>query len=147
MYKKCCRCQKNWSEEDFNWKIKNIKRSPYCKECSREYIRDHYSKNKDYYKRKTKIRNILNKKELQTFIKTYLKTHPCIDCNESDIVVLEFDHKDKKLKFDSIAMMVRRKLSLKKIQEEIAKCEVRCANCHRRKTAKETNNWKTQMRP
>ena len=65
-----------------------------------------------------------------------------MDCGESDILVLEFDH-TKKEKDGDISYMVWRR-SLKVIQEEITKCEVRCANCHRRKTHKEkdTNLWK-----
>lgn len=65
----------------------------------------------------------------------YKKTHPCVDCGESDPVVLEFDHqRDKK---NWIANMLGSNVSHKKILDEIAKCVVRCANCHRRKTAKQ----------
>lgn len=69
-----------------------------------------------------------------SFISSYLKVHPCLDCGEKDIVVLEFDHRgDKKY---SIADM-RDNYCLEVVQAEVAKCDVRCANCHRRKTAKE----------
>jgi hypothetical protein len=63
----------------------------------------------------------------------YFESHSCVDCGETDPVVLEFDHlRDKS--FD-----VGRKLihtTWKTILDEIAKCEVVCANCHRRRTAR-----------
>jgi hypothetical protein len=64
-----------------------------------------------------------------------------VDCGETDPVVLEFDHVRGEKKGE-IAMMVRVD-GWDKIVEEMAKCELRCANCHRRKTAKQLG-WKIQ---
>ena len=59
--------------------------------------------------------------------------HPCVDCGETDPIVLEFDHlRDKKF---SIAKGWRGH-EWQKVLDEIAKCEVVCANCHRRRTAR-----------
>ena len=69
-------------------------------------------------------------------------THPCIDCGENDILVLEFDHRDKKVKTGDINSIIRNSGSLEKLTEEISKCDVRCANCQRRKTAREIVSWK-----
>ena len=68
----------------------------------------------------------------------------CIDCGEKDILVLEFDHVVGN-KSMNISEMRSGLYSLKKIAEEIAKCEVRCANCHRRKTAKTFTYWKVKF--
>ena len=68
----------------------------------------------------------------------YLSTHPCIDCNESDPIVLDFDHRDSKTKKFNISRAVggsHRGWDL--IKREIDKCDVRCANCHRRRTYKQ----------
>jgi hypothetical protein len=65
---------------------------------------------------------------------SYLQTHPCVDCGETDVVVLEFDHV-RGCKERTISSMLVQGYSFAKILEEIAKCDVRCANCHRRKTA------------
>jgi hypothetical protein len=68
----------------------------------------------------------------------YLATHPCVDCGESDIVCLEFDHV-RGTKRGDIAHMLGDH-SWQVIAAELQKCDVRCANCHRRKTA-EQRGW------
>jgi hypothetical protein len=69
-----------------------------------------------------------------------LLKHPCIDCGETDPVVLDFDHV-RGIKRKAVALMIK-DFSWENIQLEIEKCEVRCANCHRRKTSKENNSFK-----
>ena len=59
-----------------------------------------------------------------------------MDCGETDPVILEFDHV-RGQKVGSLSNMAFRQFSLAKLDAEIAKCEVRCANCHKRKTARE----------
>jgi len=61
--------------------------------------------------------------------------HPCVDCGECDPIVLQFDHTRGK-KFN-IGDAGRKGLSLPVVLREISKCEVRCANCHQRKTARD----------
>ncbi|MBD2564531.1 HNH endonuclease [Nostoc linckia FACHB-391] len=58
----------------------------------------------------------------------------CVDCGEADPIVLEFDHIQQK-KY-GISRMVYAGMGVDSISKEIEKCEVRCANCHRRATAK-----------
>jgi len=73
----------------------------------------------------------------------YLLKNPCIDCGEKDPIVLDFDHTNPKEKKGNISSWVASSTrSWETILEEIAKCQIRCANCHRRKTHKE-NNFKT----
>jgi hypothetical protein len=74
----------------------------------------------------------VNKFLTRDHVDSYLREHPCIDCGEKDILVLDFDHvRDIKLK--SISAMLRQGATLDQIKLEIAKCDVRCANCHRRR--------------
>lgn len=68
----------------------------------------------------------------------YLEGHPCVDCGESDTLVLEFDHLDRTQKEANIAVLLQdRKISWEEMLQEIRKCEVRCVNCHRRRTARQ----------
>ena len=69
---------------------------------------------------------------LKGMLVEYLSEHPCVDCGESDPIVLEFDHVEGKTMNVSKMRSQRYKWSV--IVKEIAKCEVRCANCHRRTT-------------
>lgn len=69
------------------------------------------------------------------FIIEYLIMHPCVDCGETNPLVLQFDHVNDNKKL-SISTMVSQRYSLKTIAKEIEKCEVRCANCHTIETMK-----------
>ncbi len=69
----------------------------------------------------------------------YVVAHPCVDCGESDPVVLEFDHVVGEKRYN-VADLVRSGRNWQYICKEIEKCEVRCANCHRRATAKRNGN-------
>ena len=142
--KECSKCKKEKSENEFNFKNKGlgIKHSE-CRECTRLFVKNHYNKNKDYYLKKTRKRNGVLRVEIFVYIRQYLSKNPCIDCGESDIVVLEFDHKGGDfIKIDAVSKLIRSRVSIDRIKEEISKCDVRCANCHRRKTAQDFGSYR-----
>jgi hypothetical protein len=60
--------------------------------------------------------------------------NPCVDCGLVDPLVMEFDHITG-TKTADVSNLVRDAAPLSVIVAEIAKCVVRCANCHRRRTA------------
>lgn len=107
----------------------------YCRECMSAYDKERY-RNRDgktKQRMKDKRRRIL--KRNRRFVFAYLQEHPCIDCGEEDPVVLDFDHqRDKHL---TVSQLLGRGVSIERLSAEIKKCEVRCANCHRRRTASE----------
>ena len=102
----------------------------------------HYYKNHDYYIKKAQKRNRLTRERNREYIWSYLKTHPCVDCGEKDIVVLTFDHIANKKA--NIGDMTHWRFGLVNLKKEIEKCAIRCANCHLRKTAKQFN-WKKSL--
>lgn len=139
--KECNRCHivKDDSEFSFRNRAKGTLQ-PYCKECKKEIDRELYSTN--HSDRQSKIRNRQNK--VQTELKNYLtelkKNSKCAICNENRWWVLDFHHtRDKKFNVSSLA---RRGCSLETFKEEINKCIIICANCHRDIHFKESNEYK-----
>jgi hypothetical protein len=109
------------------------------REKQREASRRHYAKHRDKVIAKAKVNSKVAKSRIRAYINNHLKANPCVDCGETNIVVLEFDHIGDD-KYFSISDATRHGYSIKKIEVEIAKCEVRCANCHRKKTY-ERSGW------
>jgi len=140
---KCCsKCGETKPLAEFNRKDRN-RLQPYCRACNSAYLKEHYAKNKPYYIAKARKNTRLSKINAVTWIWRYLETHPCVDCGETDPVVLQFDHVRGEKSF-AIATMVSTGFSVERIEAEIAKCDVRCANCHFRKTARE-RGWYRYM--
>jgi len=71
----------------------------------------------------------------------YLSARFCIDCGERDPIILEFDHIVRKDKKKQVSKMLSGHYSWEKVLVEIKKCEIRCANCHRRKTYSQLKYW------
>lgn len=136
MWKKCGRCQVLKMSSEFPIRgFRNPCPHTYCFPCQREYSREHYRKfGYLHNKRRHQNRQRYITRD-QHFVDEYLRAHPCVDCGESDSVVLEFDHVRLE-KLHNVSEMAMRGYPLSAIVAEIAKCEVRCANCHRRRTAR-----------
>lgn len=94
--------------------------------ADRRATRTYYDRNRDEVLRKRAIYHSRNRE----FVDAYLRSHPCVDCGETDRIVLTFDHVRGEKVSDVSAMIQSR--SLVNIADEIAKCEVRCCNCHMR---------------
>jgi hypothetical protein len=77
--------------------------------------------------------------EVYSFLKEYAKDG-CSICKEKEFACLDFDHIDNK--DYNISSMINRRYSLDKIKKELKKCQILCANCHRKKTAKEFGWYK-----
>jgi 5-methylcytosine-specific restriction endonuclease McrA len=91
-------------------------------------------KNRPDYVRRAVAQVKARREENRRQLYGYLLSHPCVDCGESDVLVLEFDHRvpaDKVRDVGGLAATRR----WPSVLMEIEKCDVRCVNCHRRKTA------------
>lgn len=80
-----------------------------------------------------KIAQRANQKEKMKRNRAYVvraKSRPCIDCNvQYNPWIMQFDHRnpcEKKFEMSSL----KNSYSIKKLQTEIDKCDVVCANCH-----------------
>ena len=103
----------------------------YCKACNTKTVRKRYISNKSYYMDKARE----TRQRLILWTVEYLRSHPCVDCGEGDPIVLDFDHISPDGKSWSIGEMLQRNMGRATVAAEMAKCAVRCANCHRRRTA------------
>lgn len=104
------------------------------KEKQREYARRHYEVNRE----KMKTRAVESKKKqvqlLRDYVTRYKEERPCVDCDKSyPHYVMDLDHCNGK-KITNVSTAIYRGWSLERLKQEIAKCEIRCANCHRIKT-------------
>lgn len=131
----CCACKKELSAKAFAWKIKGSKRQAHCRKCQAVYRREHYQRNRAKYIGKARRWNAKQKEALVRFLREYLVEHPCVDCGETRLPTLDFDHVRGK-KWMTIAQMLHNRYSVAAVKAEIAKCDVRCANCHRVRTTK-----------
>lgn len=113
----------------------------YCIDCSKEHSKKCYKNFSE--DKKQEIKKLATNKRIRNtqFLWDFLKRNPCIDCGEADPIVLDLDHiRDKVI---NVSDLVQQAGSIERIQEEINKCEVRCANCHRRKTSKQFDWYKS----
>lgn len=139
-----CKLPKPASEFPLRNKLKGTRHS-YCLPCGRDASKNHYRNNVQYYVRKAHVRRKEFSDELNGKLYDYLEQHPCVDCGENDPVVLEFDHVRGEKSYN-VSAMGWLFTSWKSLLREIAKCEVRCANCHRRKTAERHKTYRHNRR-
>lgn len=107
-----------------------------CKMCKRTVQRNWYARNKAHHIANVARRRRSAETEIIKRILKYLHCHPCVDCGETNPVLLEFDHV-RGDKVNSVCNLISRGFGWNKIESEISKCEVRCCKCHRLKTAEQ----------
>lgn len=144
MNKTCNKCKIEKPEGEFFFRDKSInKRHNHCKMCygNSRRSKEHYLKYKDEYLARATVRNTTVRNENFAHLMNFLHGKKCADCGESDIVVFEFDHRNPTLKIDNVSQMFCKALRWETILTEIGKCDIVCANCHKRRTAKQYG-WK-----
>ena len=141
--RRCSGCEQAKPLELFNWRRKEHgQRDNLCRPCRAAYKHEHYSANRQRYIDQSRHRKQALARERTAFLIAYFEEHPCLDCGEGDPVVLEFDHLRDKA-FDIGQALPYR--SWASILAETDKCEVVCANCHRRRTAKRIGNLRLSL--
>lgn len=111
-----------------------------CLPCQREYTNGWYAQNRAGQIANARIHRDETARRNRAQIRSYLRDHSCVDCGESDPDVLDFDHlRDKRA---NVSTLVHNGVSWQLVQAEIEKCEVRCANCHRRRTAQVIGSYR-----
>lgn len=127
----CTKCGLSKDDSEYAWSIRGVKKHSACNSCRAFERKDYYRRNKERELKYKAKRQVAKREEARHFVFAYLRDHPCVDCGESDPMVLTFDHVTGRKKMD-ISQMVNQGYSFDAIRNEIEKCEVRCANCHMR---------------
>lgn len=145
--KRCSRCGITSPESAFPWKhrARGLRRS-WCRSCARAYGHEHYLAHIDRYKAKAKLHRRSGRLRVRTLLKDYLKSHPCVDCGQADVAVLEFDHREPQSKRMSVSRLAAG-AGWSTVLREIDKCDVRCVNCHRRRTSRQFDWAKLKPKP
>ena len=109
----CTKCKRELPIEDFYWrdKEKGLRRAE-CKYCHRTYVKNKY----------TERQNEINK------IKSL---YCCEKCGDNRPYVLDFHHKNPEEKEERISSFISHNRKAEDIKNEIRKCVILCANCHR----------------
>lgn len=124
----CSRCSRQRPESSFN--RFGSDRQWWCRDCFKAY----YAERRAHHRRRNNALKTQRVLEAQSLVLAFVRAHPCLDCGETDPVVLEFDHVGPKRA--EISTLVRRGVLETVLVEEMTRCEIVCASCHRRRTAK-----------
>ena len=134
MLRRCGRCGETKEPDAFAWRRQaKGQRDNYCRTCRAAYKQEHYAANRTRYIDNAQRRKRVVITARVVLLVEFLATHPCVDCGEADPIVLEFDHLADKSFSISRGIRDRNWVS---VVREMAKCDVVCANCHRRRTAR-----------
>lgn len=140
--KRCATCGEFKPEDQYNWRNKlRGKKWGTCRDCQNGQKRRWYEENRETHKANVYARKSDRQDEARQFIWSYLATHPCVDCGETDPSVLEFDHVRGRKAY-TVSKMIGDGYAIESIKKEIAKCQVRCRNCHMRKTHRQQGSWR-----
>ena len=135
-----CKNEKPLTQEFFNVRDKLGKKfRTDCKECQHLKQSKAYMKKNAVYKEAAYKYRAALKEANQKLLWEFLLEHPCVRCGETNPVVLEFDHlRDKKYCISEIIFSNK----WETVRKEMEKCQVLCACCHKKKTAKDFNHYR-----
>lgn len=128
--KNCDTCKEEKDLNDFNKnRAKKDGFNSICRQCSNKRSKQYYKDNTQHHKSVITKRNSKIRKRHKAMVDE-LKFTGCSICDEKEICCLDYHHlRDKE---NAIAVMVASGVSWSKILEEISKCILVCANCHRK---------------
>lgn len=134
--KKCSRCGLEKELDQFGRRKRACDGlQSYCIPCRKAWDAQNYVRNKD----SIRAANDRRRQEILVWLQEYKSTLVCQKCGQNHPATLDFHHRDRTTKDGSIGDMIQNH-NLKKLKEEIAKCDVLCSNCHRILHWEERNN-------
>lgn len=143
--KRCTKCGLDKPLHEFQVRRKSIDGlQSACRRCKNRINRTYFPRfTDDQVSEKNRRAKARREKCIIQFYE-YIKGKSCVDCGESDIICLQFDHRDSSQKRFNIGTAIgNRNWNL--ILAEISKCDLVCANCHCRRTAKQFKWRKAEL--
>lgn len=134
--KTCGSCQVEKPPTDFARKGKGY--CSKCRSCQKQYWSEWYAnpENKAQHIATSRRHSKRDKREFAAVI-AGMKAKPCADCGrEYPPYIMDFDHLPGMQKVSNVCKMLSEGRAKKAVLDEISKCEVVCANCHRERTHK-----------
>jgi hypothetical protein len=125
----CSRCKISKPADEFNFRnrAKGV-RHIYCRECGKEFTRNHYRRNRRQYIERSMRANVRRREFMRE-----MKSRPCADCGvQYPYYVMDFDHREGEEKVFEMNRVSY--VTLGALKREIEKCDVVCSNCHRERT-------------
>lgn len=125
---KCAYCKTDKPISDYAKSQQNDKGR--CRSCQSKLSKDHHKRNKEKYREaslryRAKYQKIITEK----------KEVPCHDCGQNyPSYVMDFDHRNGEEKEFNVSHARAGGKTIEQLLEEINKCDVVCANCHRIRT-------------
>ena len=127
--KKCSKCGKELPLSEFRFRNKaQGKLHSQCKECEKQRDKIHYQESKA--RRDAVTATALAQKNINLEIVNNFKKQGCAKCGEKRIYVLDCHHIDPSQKVSSLNYMIKSNSEFG-VRQELKKCIVLCANCHR----------------
>jgi hypothetical protein len=132
----CSKCREFKPESAFTrrgtYQDGSIRYQSYCKSCKKISHREHYVSNRDTYLDNAKSRRTRIASKLQE----YKTGRPCVDCGcYFHPYAMDFDHREGTTKSGNVSWMAGTfGNSWEKVMDEISKCDLVCAVCHRLRT-------------
>jgi hypothetical protein len=106
-------------------------RQAWCKDCRRAYDHEYHLSRRELRLAQKRER----RRETRSWYQTLKEDKPCADCGGVfHQAAMTWDHRPGTVKRCEVSMMVRG-FSRQAILDEIAKCDLVCANCHAARTA------------
>jgi hypothetical protein len=127
--KHCPRCHRDLPESSFNRSGEG--RQHWCRECFRVYFRERGA----VHRQQVRTTAARRRETGRALVIERLRSGPCVDCGEDEILVLELDHHESE-KVKAVSQLIAEAAAAHKVREELERCEVVCVNCHRRRTAR-----------
>jgi hypothetical protein len=157
--KQCSKCLVVKQDDAFARELSRgkIRSRPDCKECRKKYLRGYYANNSEYFATyRADNSEVSNHKAVECarrsrheryhVVQELKSDKPCLDCAQIlPWYVMDFDHRDPSSKLGEISTMVKTYVPWSRVLEEIAKCDLVCACCHRLRTYKGNNSYRTRL--